>query len=478
MERLSRILAILVLMLAVLGALHLHWIVTIALIGFAILLAVVRPEWMIAAVAASIPLQESVLLQDFRGDLTYTQIAIGALILGWGALFWRRRIWLDSIVVGFLLVFAAFIFSMQETDSPGLWFGEVYRWGTAGLFYVICRSELTSFRKLVPSLWAVTLGVIAISVHALQQGFFGEGPEHFLAGGAMRVYGWFGTPNTLAAYLEFCVPLLAVLCLFGIDRSIRDRIGTWLWLAMGMASVIGTLVLGLTQSRGGWVGFAVALVVLFMVIPRRLKLVGAGVALLLIVGVLLTAPGRSQLDRFSMLWEGPEGEHIAANQVDYALGRTSLWLAAVSMIEDKPLTGVGAGEYDDAYRDHVPRWYDRMPKGQAHNGWLQMGAQAGIPGMIAFSVWIGMSIWSLFRAARETTDRLHAGVVWGAFAIMMGFLVHNLVDYLNVLSLGLQLSLVTAAALNLAPRPLSRYSDIRSQSTDAESIRVSPAGAV
>ncbi len=37
------------------------------------------------------------------------------------------------------------------------------------------------------------------------------------------------------------------------------------------------------------------------------------------------------------------------------------------------------------------------------------------------------------------------------------YTIHSLVDYLNVLSLGLQLSAVTAIALNLAPDPLTRY---------------------
>jgi hypothetical protein len=36
-----------------------------------------------------------------------------------------------------------------------------------------------------------------------------------------------------------------------------------------------------------------------------------------------------------------------------------------------------------------------------------------------------------------------------------------MVDYLNVLSLGLQLSVLTAIALNSAPEPLSRYTTHR-----------------
>ncbi len=137
-----------------------------------------------------------------------------------------------------------------------------------------------------------------------------------------------------------------------------------------------------------------------------------------------------------------------------ALGRESLWKAGIAMLEDKPLTGVGAGEYDYHYRQYVPEWIDRFPRGQAHDGWIQMGAQAGVPGILAFSIWIWASILALWNATRRAADDISGLLAWGGLAVMLAFTVHSLVDYLNVLSLGIQISAITAMGLALAPDPL------------------------
>jgi O-antigen ligase len=231
-------------------------------------------------------------------------------------------------------------------------------------------------------------------------------------------------------------------------------------------------VLGLTQSRGGWIGMVVALGVIFLVLPRKVMLAAAVAGVLLVGAFLVTPAGRSQVDRFASVFD----EETPVVQVEHqgALGRGALWGAAVRMIEDKPLTGVGAGEFDYHYREYTPSWLDRFPRGQAHNGWLQMGAQAGVPGMLAFTVWLGASLMALTGAVRRANDNASRLLAWGAFAVMAAFTVHSLVDYLNVLSLSLQLSVMTAIGLTLSPctRPLPGSSSAGIQ--PATSRMVSP----
>lgn len=436
-------------------------VATMGLIIAGVLLSALAPPVMISVLLLTVPVQEAMMLPYFRGDLTLTQIAVVGLIGGWGMTFWRHRIWLDAITFWFLMVGAAFLISLVAMDEPGLWVGEVYRWVAAAICFIICRSVLRDWNAIAVVLWGIIAATMSTSFFSIGQAVGRNGPEDLFRGGVLRVYAAFGTPNPLAAYLEFTVPLLAIFALVGLHPSLRGSIGTRLWIASGMTSVIGTGVLVMTQSRGGMVGFAAAMGIALLVVPVRLRLAAVVAGFVVVGAIAVTPAGQSQLGRFEEIIAGEE-ESRTGSTYDYGTGRTSLWGAAISMFAEKPLTGVGAGEFDYHYRDHTPVWYDRFPRGQAHNGWLQMGAQAGIPGVAAFTGWVVATLVSLCGAARRSMDSRSRALALGALAVMFAFTIHSLVDYLNVLSLSFQLSAVTAIGLNLARDPLTALSQARS----------------
>src|SRR5699024_4415209 len=86
-----------------------------------------------------------------------------------------------------------------------------------------------------------------------------------------------------------------------------------------------------------------------------------------------------------------------------------------------------------------------------------MAAQAGIGGVVTFTGWIAASLLAFFGALRRSTGPMSRALALGALAVMIAFTTHSLVDYLNVLSLGLQISVVAAMGLNLAPEPLRNH---------------------
>lgn len=422
------------------------------MIAAAGLMTVIEPGAGLGVLLATIPVQDSVLIPFVRGDLTATQVVLFGFVLGWAVTSYRARPWLDGIVIGYLLVFAAFSISLAEMDDPGLWAGEVYRWMVAGAVYVIARAILRSWRDIRLALIGVIAGVGIAAGYVVQQFYDQATSQTGLTLGNFRAMGSFNVPNPLAAYIEFTVPMLLLLALLGFRGSLRHETGRGIWLFSILASGVGLLVIGLTQSRGGYIGMAVALLVVFMQLPRRYQ-VGSMLAGILVVSAFALTPiGQSQIDRFRSALD--EDQSPVREVHGGALGRESLWKAGIAMLEDKPLTGIGAGEYDYHYRQYVPEWIDRFPRGQAHDGWIQMGAQAGIPGVLAFSVWISASLLALWNATRRATDEISRLLAWGALAVMLAFTVHSLVDYLNVLSLGIQISAVTAMGLALAPDPL------------------------
>lgn len=445
-----------------------HAIGTSALIILGAVVAWVMPQAMVAMVVLSVPVQDAIQLPFVQGELTLTQIALFGLFLGWGIGFWRYRIWLDSILMWSLGIMAALIMSFLATEQPGLWAGEFYRWAVAIAFFVICRSVLRDWESIRVVIWAIVAAVAGISAYSLGQFWSTDTNINWVVGGILRVYGTFGTPNPLAAYFEFTVPILLALTLLGLSPVVRERLGVPLWLGMAASSLFGMIVLGLTQSRGGWIGFAAGMAVIFLLLPFRIKLVSLVLGAVLIAGILITPAGQSQIERFGNVFD--ETESMTGSSYDYGTGRSSLWGAAIRMFEDKPLTGVGAGEFDRHYREYTPVWFDRFPRGQAHNGWLQMAAQSGIAGVVAFTGWIVATLVSLVGAVRRSIDPLARALALGALSIVVAFTVHSLVDYLNVLSLGLQLSVIVAIGLNLNPDPLTVYA--RTTESDPDSFRV------
>jgi putative inorganic carbon (HCO3(-)) transporter len=445
------------------------------MIALAGLVTILHPAVGLAGVVASIPVQDAILIPFVRGELTYTQVVLAGAVLGWAVTINRYRIWLDSVVVGFVTVFAALSISLVEMDSQGLWAGEAYRWAVAGLFYLLCRSVLTSWDRIKVVLYGFMAGVLGASAYTVYE--IVDWVSLSDAGGLLtfRALGTFGVPNPLAAYFELTVPLLVVLALMGFRASIRETLGLPFWLLAMLSSVGGLVTLLLTQSRGGYIGMAVALMLLVRILPRRLQIAGVATAGLLAIVFLLTPVGQTQIERFSSAVEESEGIPGASHQGTW--GREALWLAGFDMLLDKPLTGVGAGEFDYHYREYVREWVDRPPAGQAHNGWLQMGAQAGFPGLIAFTIWLGAALHSVFSAYRRATDPMARLLAWGAASVLIAFTLHSLVDYLNGLSLGLQVSAVIAIGLNVAPSPLSVYGDVskKQQPHDPANAMVVPA---
>ena len=68
--------------------------------------------------------------------------------------------------------------------------------------------------------------------------------------------------------------------------------------------------------------------------------------------------------------------------------RFYLWDRAIHVIEARPLTGTGINTYAVAHQkyDKTQNW--RVKNYYAHNGYLQMGAEIGIPGLFLFLLFL------------------------------------------------------------------------------------------
>lgn len=402
----------------------------------------------ICAVILSIPLQSEAALTIRDRTATWTKLAVLGLLLAFAARFLAGKSQLEVTGVGLAFggVVLALVASVYNAGDLEEWAGEVYRWLIAFVVYLIAV-EATADSRFAPTVVGATaISVIGASIAGVYQAFAHVGPETFQARGLTRAYSAFGEPNPFAGYLEMTVPLLLAVSLAWLvpnSRGAKRPAGWFVALIVGAVGLGSTAML-LSQSRGGLLGFGagVATVLLLHGGLARNVIVAAGALLLL----LFVVPPIGPRSRHALV--SSVGNPTTATQVTSenwaAQERISHWRAGLSMFSKHPLLGVGAGNYSDHYREETKIWRFRIPRGHAHNAFIQAAAQSGIAGLLAYLTLLVVAVGTLIRRLSQAGPETQAIVV-GAFGVTVAVMVHGFFDYLHVLSLGLQLSIVWAS---------------------------------
>jgi O-antigen ligase len=119
------------------------------------------------------------------------------------------------------------------------------------------------------------------------------------------------------------------------------------------------------------------------------------------------------------------------------LERLAHWQAALAMAEDQPWLGVGFGNYEPAYADYaLINW--PYPLGHAHNYYLNLLAETGIVGLLAYLLLWTAVFWQTIRVIRQC-EGWQRGVALGLLGVWTALTVHHLVDKLYVNNIYIQL---------------------------------------
>jgi O-antigen ligase len=217
-----------------------------------------------------------------------------------------------------------------------------------------------------------------------------------------------GNPGDLSSAL-----VLPVLIALWILPAVRGA-GRWM---TGLALALCLYGIALTQTLASLAAVgAGALVLALLALPRRKVMIALGAAAVLAaVAVLAVAPLRVRVaDKLRGMAEGNWNEVLT--------GRLDGWRAALWMTREHPLAGVGHGAYLPEY---VPAKLALLDRGveflpgqltpvfaNAHNEYLEVGAELGIPGLLA----LAWGLWVVFRTARSRGK--DAGLAWSGLTAL------------------------------------------------------------
>lgn len=253
-----------------------------------------------------------------------------------------------------------------------------------------------------------------------------------------RSAGSFGIPNSLAAQLNFILPV-CLLLVFSRAVSITAKVlCLWLAAAAGFA-------LALTGSRGGWIALGAALLVWPLLGGGDWRRRGGGAvaiaALLSAIGAGLYQFSDAARERIEPFLDGR-----------WELSRPLIWKAGWQIWETSPWLGTGAASYQVLFNQYRPRGFGDDPI-WTHNEYLNT---LGDYGLVGFALWfvpgcvLALAGWRAVRRARATPSS-GAGVfgLWrwkfGLWLGLLAFALHLAVDFhLKIPALAFMAAVATA----------------------------------
>jgi len=222
--------------------------------------------------------------------------------------------------------------------------------------------------------------------------------------------------------------------------------GPALTIACCLAAICGLGSVILTQSRGGWLGIAAGVACVAWLLGNAVRWSAVAIGMMAIAVVVLTPAGQQITARLTDGY-GTESNAVLVTPANFAVQeRLAHWRAGLAMAEKYPVLGVGAGNYSNRYREFTEVWRFRISRGHAHNAYIQAAAQSGYFGLAAYLAFLAVAGSQLLRGLKRSSGTIQRPLVIGAIGVTVAFAVLNMFDYLHVLSLPLQLSMVWALA--------------------------------
>jgi putative inorganic carbon (HCO3(-)) transporter len=248
--------------------------------------------------------------------------------------------------------------------------------------------------------------------------------------------------NSLGAYLSLLLPLIILLIVVTEERKKK-------YLLTVLAPVLFFCLI-FTNSRSSWVGFFGALVLLMIITYRdklyllynnrfiRInfkKILWVGLSLLLASIAILVLIARSYNIESKKTVDSPMNLVFFTlnpnNMLDtVTTGRIkTYWRSGTEMIKDHPLFGVGIGSFAIHFTDYKDKLKNASHPENAHNYFLQIGAELGVVGLVVFLYLIVIIFRTAFIGLKKTNERYWKFILLGILSGIFGFLLTCLAQH-------------------------------------------------
>jgi O-antigen ligase len=303
----------------------------------------------------------------------------------------------------------------------------------AAALFVLPRVMRFSTREGMVAAIGLTVVATAAAILALGQVLLDPG---FL--GLESITGRFAEGNRIAAFLvnpNMLGVVLAIGTPFPLIASVRGPERRTRWLA-GVASFLIVLALFYTFSRGAWLGLAIAMVLVGILVERR--------ALLMLLALAALAYGAGLVLPRHILSSEPEptldvGQAIVGRFDSFGAGNDLRLLFienAAPIVADHPVLGAGPGRYGGSVAARLGSpLYERYTDGRVpvdrtvDNFWLHLLVESGVLGVLVFGSVLLLALHEMVVAARRL-DTWERSLLASAAVIAIVVAVDSVVEML------------------------------------------------
>lgn len=319
---------------------------------------------------------------------------------------WALAAWILAMAVS--LAFAA---------NPRLGLAPLaYSTAMAGLFVMVASLD----ESRLPAAWinrSIVIAGVLMALYGAKQYFWPQLLDPgFSAVGKMRVYSTLGNPNLAAIFLAVAAGFT-----WQAVRDARTPAGRLLPSAALLVQLAG---LGLTGSRSGLIALGVLAGTYGYLHwkqpwPRFWRWAGLAALAAMAAGVLYSGWGQALLSAHSLK------------------GRVLIWLAATSMVVDRPFSGIGLGNFGIHYLASQHHLLSRpgfasfaenaTATANAHHDFLQVFAETGVVGGAGLAVLVIAVLWRGLAAVQRDASMT---VCWAGLAgLVVAALLNRVLDY-------------------------------------------------
>lgn len=395
--------------------------------------ALMRAEWGLLALGFLTYTRFSDILVHYHGSPSIAQpfivLLLGIVIFRWRFFGEKPQGWkLTTLLLSsYGLVGSLSLFYAINTSRVERGLEDFVKDAAIAIIVVILIREGSIFRNMIWSLLVAGIFLGTIAVYQQATGTydnvywgFGQAEVQNIIGKSKdyRIAGPIGDPNFFAQILIVLVPL-------GLNRLWDEPTRPLRLLALWSLGVC-VLTIMFTFSRGAFLAMILVLGLMFIRRPPRPLVM---IITIITAVVLFQFVPAQYTDRMRTLIDLIPGVGSDQPQTEISFrGRSSELKVAIDIFKDYPFFGVGFNNYKVYYQEYaVPLGIERRREARsAHSLYLQLAAEMGIVGLAAFSIVIGMMLYSL-RRARLLFEGAgldnYAGLVFALTVGLIGYLI-------------------------------------------------------
>lgn len=298
-------------------------------------------------------------------------------------------------------------------------------WFITSSYFIVIQLIKNNLKNAVRFFDCYLVGLVIVVIYTTV--------HHAIMGFTEKSGHWVMTPfyNDHTAYgaiLAFFTPI--VIAFF---FRTEDKAKKWFYVICGMVLLLG---LFLSYCRAAWIS-VIAMVAVWAVMKLKIKFSWMAVAGVLLAALfyfsaddILYRMGRNSQDTSGNLAEHVQSMSNISTDASN-VERLNRWTAALSMIQERPVTGWGPGTYQFEYASYQKSTYQTIIStnfgdgGNAHSEYLGPCAETGIVGLLTVLALLVTSLYSGILSYSRASDNLSRTLALCMTLALVTYFVHG-----------------------------------------------------